>query len=282
MNKRLSDFSLLSAPSAQDLLLVSHNNSLCSLYVSALSYYILGNAPANLYVGPTGLPGLQGATGPTGLQGQVGSRGLQGDTGAIGRTGPTGPQGNQGSQGSAGAMGPTGPVGRIGLEGPIGERGSTGPQGAPGIPASMGATGPTGPRGLGDTGPVGSYTRTTVTSSIILQASASGFLDLDMNSKSCLIYKLATSFPSWVRIYNSSSDRGSDSNRSITEDPDFYSGIITEVITSSDLPSVRFPLVVLAYNDDEFPSSNLPVTITNLSSQTREIVLELTILPLEK
>jgi hypothetical protein len=171
----------------------------------------------------------------------------------------------------------------MGLEGPVGQRGETGPTGAQGTPAPAGATGPTGARGhQGEAGSVGSYTRTLVTSSIILQASAREFLDLDVDSKSCLIYKIATSFPAWIRVYNTSQARALDADRDISQDADSYLGLIAEVITSDLLPSVSFPIVVLGYNDEDTPSSILPISITNLSSQTREIDINLTILPLEK
>ena len=97
-----------------------------------------------MYVGPTGVVGIQGYigySGDTGPTGSVGPTGYQGHTGIQGPDGVTGPTGYQGSVGDTGPSGATGNLGSTGIQGSIGDIGVVGFQGAAGFRGFQGVRG---------------------------------------------------------------------------------------------------------------------------------------------
>lgn len=214
-----------------------------------------------------------------------------------GSTGPTGP---------TGGIGPTGPSGDIGPTGPTGDIGPTGPTG------DIGPTGPTGPIGIGIP-PGGSLGMSLVKASNtdydttwqLLSGGAGGGVGVGLSSRiivsdqtpsigsgsrtnltltgfgSYMLMIIETSTPAWVVIYTSTSARSADSSRTEYEDPLPGSGVISEVITTTENLKQIISPAVLGFNNDTPVTNNIYVSIKNLDSVARSITCSLTILQLE-
>jgi len=121
--------------------------------------------------------------------------------------------------------------------------------------------------------------RTTVTgstSSIINNATDNVNLT---GFKSYALMKVGLSANAWIRLYTDSTSRGNDASRSVGEDPLPGSGVIAEVVGSSDQLITPF---VMGGNMNNPADATIYAAITNLSGSTRSITANLTILQLEQ
>ena len=97
--------------------------------------------------------------------------------------------------------------------------------------------------------------------------------------KSYALMKVGLSANAWIRLYTDSTSRTNDASRSVGEDPLPGSGVIAEVVGSSDQLITPF---VMGGNMDGSPSTTIYAAITNLSGSTQSITANLTILQLEQ
>ena len=97
--------------------------------------------------------------------------------------------------------------------------------------------------------------------------------------KSYALMKVGLSANAWIRLYTDSTSRTNDASRSLGEDPLPGSGVIAEVVGSSNQLITPF---VMGGNMDGSPSTTIYAAITNLSGSTQSITANLTILQLEQ
>ena len=97
--------------------------------------------------------------------------------------------------------------------------------------------------------------------------------------KSYALMKVGLSANAWIRLYTDSTSRTNDASRSVGEDPLPGSGVIAEVVGSSNQLITPF---VMGGNMDGSPSTTIYAAITNLSGSTQSITANLTILQLEQ
>ncbi len=98
--------------------------------------------------------------------------------------------------------------------------------------------------------------------------------------KSYVLMKIQTSAAAWIRLYTTTSARTSDASRSQGQDPNPGSGVIAEVITTGAQTVLMSP-GVLGFNDESTPTTDIPITVTNLSGGNSAITVTLTLLKLE-
>ena len=97
--------------------------------------------------------------------------------------------------------------------------------------------------------------------------------------KSYALMKVGLSTDAWIRLYTDNTSRTNDASRSVGEDPLPGSGVIAEVVGSSNQLISPF---VMGGNMDGSPSTTIYAAITNLSGSTQSITANLTILQLEQ
>ena len=101
-------------------------------------------------------------------------------------------------------------------------------------------------------------------------------------AKSYLIQKIQTSAPAWVTVYTDTTSRTADASRLETVNPSPGSGVLAEVITSSNNLTQTITPGVLGFNDDGTPSGNIYLKVANKSgSQQSDIVVTVTYVQLE-
>lgn len=255
---------------------------------------------ANTWVGIG--PGLRGADGYTGSIGPSGGySGSQGGTGFAGSLGFTGSEG-AGFTGSIGYTGSLGIIGYTGSQGdPSGYTGSaglTGYTGSPGSPGGFsGSIGYTGSEGVGYTGSQGlmGYTGSAgggsgtglsprnydelQTSS--LASGASGSLTFSGSAKTYALLSMYVSSPAWVRIYDSSTSLSADTSRPLGQEPSYNSGVIAEVVTSTNGETIKFTPGVIGMNNDSPVSDDIRVYVTNVGASTATITVGISYVSLE-
>jgi hypothetical protein len=129
----------------------------------------------------------------------------------------------------------------------------------------------------------GSFIRATTeatTDNTAAGATDSG-VDIPVIGKGSLLVKLATDYPAWVRIYASDAARTADASRTRTTDPEAGSGVLLEVITVSGELTVALSPAAIAYNLEAVPETSLPIAVTNDDSESREITVTVTYVPIE-
>lgn len=224
-----------------------------------------------------GIVGAQGVHGSQGVQGPIGpAQGIQGRTGLQGTTG----SGAQGLQGSSGTQGVQGTIGIQGNRGVQGVQGRLGNQGTSGATAAQGDPGPSGPSG--PSGTIISRNNVSGTSSSIADGATATFTITGYKSYSLL--RLSTNAGAWVRLYSTSAARTADSSRVQSIDPLPGTGVILDVVTTNtSIVAYSQPITpaVLGFNDDDVPSQNIYVAVTNRSGSTRSISVTLSLLQLE-
>ena len=99
--------------------------------------------------------------------------------------------------------------------------------------------------------------------------------------KGCFIVKMETDHPAWVRLYSSQAAQTADAARPQTTDPTGEHGVLLEVITTEANLALDLSPAAMCYNLEAVPDTNLPVTITNLDNVSREILVTVTVIPLE-
>lgn len=84
----------------------------------------------------------------------------------------------------------------------------------------------------------------------------------------------------WVRIYTDPSSRTADASRLISEQPT-TTGLVAEVITTGN---TKFPIVpgIIGFNNEDTPTSNIYVSVTNTNTSSGTFTVTLTILPIEQ
>lgn len=94
------------------------------------------------------------------------------------------------------------------------------------------------------------------------------------------LYRVQTSYPARVRLYESTAARDADLARPIGTDPASNTGVVLDYVTPSNAIYNLSPLVDGA-NLDTTSSSDIPMCVTNLDAATRSIAVTLTYLPTE-
>jgi len=98
--------------------------------------------------------------------------------------------------------------------------------------------------------------------------------------KGYLLYKIAATTSSWVRIYTDSASRTADASRTQGQDPSFSSGVIAEIITTGSQTILVSPGVI-GFNNEVSPTSDIQLAITNNYSASTAITVTLTLVQLE-
>lgn len=262
-----------------------------------------------------GLEGPQGIQGIQGIQGEIGPEGPRGLQGPIGPEGPEGPKGDVGSPGTSLTIVDQVPTfedlpetappsdGYLTADGSLwfygatsgwvevgdlqGPQGSQGIQGIPGPEGPVGPDGPEGPRGPqgieGPQGPLGpkgdSLTSTLVTYSHTTTTLESGAVEKSTISavKLFSLYIIETSVAARVRLYVDTISQTADELRSVDTNPSIEVGVIVDAVTTSSILILKVaPAILGAAN-----STNIPITVTNLSGSNAAITVTLSAIALE-
>jgi hypothetical protein len=96
-----------------------------------------------------------------------------------------------------------------------------------------------------------------------------------------MLYKVATNYPAWVRIYSDSTSRTSDASRLEGNDPTPGSGVIAEVITTASSLTQLITPGVIGFNNDTVTTSTIYLAVTNKDVTNREVTVTLSLLQLE-
>lgn len=95
-----------------------------------------------------------------------------------------------------------------------------------------------------------------------------------------ILQKLQTSDAAWIRLYTSDAARIIDQNRSQGQEPILSAGVITEIITTGS-ETVLIAPGIFGFNNELPTTSNIPITVTNLSGDNANITVALTAIGLE-
>jgi hypothetical protein len=128
----------------------------------------------------------------------------------------------------------------------------------------------------------GSFIRTTA--QVATDAIASGATDSTQVlsiGKACMMVKLETDFPAWVRIYSSLAAQSADAARTRSTDPIAGSGVLLEVITVTGTLAVGLSPGAMAYSLEASPGTTLHITVTNDDVSSRAITVTVTLVPIE-
>lgn len=98
--------------------------------------------------------------------------------------------------------------------------------------------------------------------------------------KSYSLTKIYTSHACWVRLYTTLADQQADINRPITENAGLGIGIVAEVV-STGAGTINLAPIATGANNETPVSTNMYVTITNLSGAPASITAIMTVLRLE-
>lgn len=128
----------------------------------------------------------------------------------------------------------------------------------------------------------GSFIRATaaVTTGNIAAAATDAAKTLALG-KGCMLIKLTTDYPAWVRIYASVADQTADAARVVTVDPTPGTGVVLEVVTTGAGLIVDLAPVAMAASLEAAPGATLPITVTNMDSVSRAITVTVTLIPIE-
>lgn len=135
--------------------------------------------------------------------------------------------------------------------------------------------------GGGGGGGAGLTSRTTVsatTSSMI--AGATENITITGGATGYALYKIATTGPSWVRVYTSQAARTADAGRSQSTDPAPDAGVVAEIITTG-ADNVLISPAAIGFSDEVTPMTDIEIAVTNLDTNAATITVTLTILQLE-
>jgi hypothetical protein len=99
--------------------------------------------------------------------------------------------------------------------------------------------------------------------------------------KSYTLYRIQTSVAAWVRLYSNAAARSADLTRISTVDPSFDAGVLAEIITTASSKSVYFTPAVAGYNTESTVTRNIPITVTNKSGASANVIVTLTLLQTE-
>lgn len=98
--------------------------------------------------------------------------------------------------------------------------------------------------------------------------------------KGYVLYQIQTNAACWVRIYANSALRQADSARTIDQDPLASDGVIAEIVTDG-ASTILFTPGIYGFNAESPVSTNMAIKITNLTTENRNITLNITLLKSE-
>ena len=116
-----------------------------------------------------------------------------------------------------------------------------------------------------------------VTSSSIA-AGADGNVDITNGYKAYTLFKIKTSVASWVRVYCDAAKRTADASRSLGNDPLPGSGVIAEVLTSTENEEVLITPGIMGFNNDNPRVNKIYLAINNRTGSATAVTVTLTVL----
>ncbi len=116
-----------------------------------------------------------------------------------------------------------------------------------------------------------------VTSSSIA-AGADGNVDITNGYKVYTLFKIKTSVASWVRVYCDAAKRTADASRSLGNDPLPGSGVIAEVLTSTENEEVLITPGIMGFNNDNPRVNKIYLAINNRTGSATAVTVTLTVL----
>ena len=149
--------------------------------------------------------------------------------------------------------------------------GSLGFIGSAGFVGSIGPIGFTGSAGSGSEGS-GLSQRFTRTVTLTVPAGETSEIDAAF-FKGYVLYRILVNAEGWFRFYNSPTLRQTDSTRSISDEPNYNSGVILELITTGPENVFLTPAVV-GFNWEG--GDTIPMSITNPTSDSISYVVLIT------
>ena len=99
--------------------------------------------------------------------------------------------------------------------------------------------------------------------------------------KTYVLLGMSVGIPAWVRLYISADARTADASRLETEDPQPGSGIIAEVITTSNNQIVAFTPATIGFNADNPTGTTIYASVKNKGTGLATIQVTLSLLQLE-
>ena len=99
--------------------------------------------------------------------------------------------------------------------------------------------------------------------------------------KTYALLGMSVGIPAWVRLYTSAAARTADASRLETEDPLPGSGIIAEVITTTNNQIVAFTPATIGFNADNPAATTIYASVKNKGSGLATIQVTLSLLQLE-
>jgi hypothetical protein len=99
--------------------------------------------------------------------------------------------------------------------------------------------------------------------------------------KTYALLGMTVGIPAWVRLYISAAARTADASRLETEDPLPGSGIIAEVITTSNNQTVGFTPATIGFNGDNPAATTIYASVKNKGTGLATISVTLTLVQLE-
>jgi hypothetical protein len=121
-------------------------------------------------------------------------------------------------------------------------------------------------------------TATATTGALAINAigniSISGF-------KTYALLAMTVEIPAWVRLYTSAAARAADASRLETQDPQPGSGVIAEVITTSNDQTVLFTPATIGFNGDIPATTTVYASVKNKGSGVATIQVTLALVQLE-
>lgn len=101
-------------------------------------------------------------------------------------------------------------------------------------------------------------------------------IDITNVAQAYVITSIQTNVPAWVVVYNSGTSRTEDSSRTETTDPLPGSGVIAEVITTTNPYEQIITPGVIGWTAD----SNIPIKVVNKSGSDSTVTVTLKVIPL--
>lgn len=99
--------------------------------------------------------------------------------------------------------------------------------------------------------------------------------------KSYALLAVSVEIPAWVRIYASAAARTADAARLETEDPQPGSGVIAEVITTTDNQTILFTPATIGFNAETPATTTVYLAVKNKGTGVATIEVTLALLQLE-
>lgn len=99
--------------------------------------------------------------------------------------------------------------------------------------------------------------------------------------KTYALLAMNVEIPAWVRLYTSAAARTADASRLETQDPQPGSGVIAEVITTSNNQTVLFTPATLGFNGDVPAATTIYASVKNKGTGVATIQVTLTLVQLE-